>query len=181
MRADEDRIPRHAPAALVSPELGKPHAACRACAYDITVTFRSTAIDHSTRPSLQRPDTMKTRIITTLLALATCLSGKTARYYILTMASALAMFLAQAALASDIPLEITQPGHVSAAIYSPEGQLVRELLHAVPMTAGKQSVVWDGLDRDGNSLPVGRITIRLDDANTGRVSEEIVSLVERQD
>ena len=104
---------------------------------------------------------MKTHIITTLLALATCLSGKTARYYILTMASALAMFLAQAALASDIPLEIAKPGNVSAAIYSPAGELVRELLHAVPMTAGKQSVVWDGLDRDGNSLPAGDYTWKL--------------------
>ena len=48
---------------------------------------------------------MKSLIITTLHALATCLFGRTARSHILTMASALAMFLAQAALAIDKVVE----------------------------------------------------------------------------
>lgn len=29
------------------------------------------------------------------------------------------------------------------------------------MAAGKQSLIWDGLDRDGNSLPVGDYTWKL--------------------
>ena len=60
-----------------------------------------------------------------------------------------------------IPFELAGPGKVSAAIYDSQGRLVRELLHAVPMTAGKHSMIWDGLDRDGNSLPAGDYTWKL--------------------
>ena len=58
---------------------------------------------------------------------------------------------------SGLPISFTveKPGQVSAAVYDSEGRLVRELLHAVPMAAGKQSLIWDGLDRDGNALPAG--------------------------
>ncbi len=57
-----------------------------------------------------------------------------------------------------IPFTLDQPGNVSAAVYDQEGRLVREMMHAVPMTAGKQSMFWDYLDRDGNSLPAGNYT-----------------------
>lgn len=54
-----------------------------------------------------------------------------------------------------ISFSVKKPGQVSAAVYDSQGRLVRELLHAVPMATGIQSVIWDGLDRDGNSLPAG--------------------------
>jgi hypothetical protein len=54
-----------------------------------------------------------------------------------------------------ISFELREAGRVSAAVYDADGRLVRELLHAVPKTAGKHFMVWDGLDRDGNSLPAG--------------------------
>ena len=54
-----------------------------------------------------------------------------------------------------IIVTLDKPGNVSAAVYDAQGSLVRELLHAAPMNAGKHSLIWDGLDRDGNALPVG--------------------------
>jgi hypothetical protein len=60
-----------------------------------------------------------------------------------------------------IPFELREPGRVSAAVYDANGRLVRELLHAVPKTAGKHFLVWDGLDRDGNSRPAGDYTWKL--------------------
>jgi hypothetical protein len=54
-----------------------------------------------------------------------------------------------------ISFSVEKPGQVSAGVYDSQGRLVRELLHAVPMAAGRQSLIWDGLDRDGNSLSAG--------------------------
>ncbi|MCY2991147.1 MAG: hypothetical protein NTY19_25205 [Planctomycetota bacterium] len=55
---------------------------------------------------------------------------------------------------SGLPTSFTveQPGRVSVAVYDSQGRLLRELLHAVPMAAGKQSMIWDGLDRDGKTV-----------------------------
>jgi hypothetical protein len=63
--------------------------------------------------------------------------------------------------AADIPFTLDKPGNVSAAIYDAQGRMVRELLHAAPKTAGKHSLIWDGLDRDGNALPAGDYTWKL--------------------
>jgi hypothetical protein len=63
--------------------------------------------------------------------------------------------------AADIPFTLDKPGNVSAAIYDSQGRLVRELLHAAPKNAGKHSLIWDGLDRDGNSLSAGDYTWKL--------------------
>ena len=65
--------------------------------------------------------------------------------------------------AGGLPISFTieKPGNVSAAVYDSDGRLVRELLHAVPMAAGKQSLIWDGLDRDGNALPAGEYSWKL--------------------
>jgi hypothetical protein len=52
-------------------------------------------------------------------------------------------------------------GKVSAAVYDAEGRLVRELLHAAPQEAGRHTLIWDGLDRDGNALPAGKYTWKL--------------------
>jgi hypothetical protein len=51
-----------------------------------------------------------------------------------------------------ISFSVEKPGQVSTAGYDSQGRLRRELLHAVPMAAGKQSVIWDGLDRDGKTV-----------------------------
>jgi len=82
--------------------------------------------------------------------------------------------------AATVPLPVMKftldrPGQVSAAVYDPAGHLVRELLHAVPMTAGKQSMIWDGLDRDGNSLPAGDYTWKLLET-TGLKAKYLMSL-----
>ena len=70
--------------------------------------------------------------------------------------------LAHAVTAAEVvPYTLEQPGRVSAAVYDADGRLVRELLHAAAQDAGKHSLVWDGLDRDGNSLPAGDSTWRL--------------------
>lgn len=60
-----------------------------------------------------------------------------------------------------MPYTLEQPGRVSAAVYDAEGRLVREVLHAAAQDAGQHSLVWDGLDRDGNSLPAGDYTWKL--------------------
>ena len=65
------------------------------------------------------------------------------------------------AVAADIPFMLDKPGNVSAAIYDAQGGLVRELLHAAPKNAGKHSLIWDGLDRDGGALPAGDYTWKL--------------------
>ena len=57
--------------------------------------------------------------------------------------------------AAEIPFTLAKPGNVSAAIYDTQGRMVRELVHAAPMNAGKHSLIWDGLDREGNALPAG--------------------------
>jgi hypothetical protein len=63
--------------------------------------------------------------------------------------------------AADIPFTLDKPGNVSAAIYDAQGHMVRELLHAAPRNAGRHSLIWDGLDRDGNALPAGDYTWNL--------------------
>jgi len=63
--------------------------------------------------------------------------------------------------AADIPFTLDKPGNVSAAIYDAQGRMVRELLHAAPRNPGKHSLIWDGLDRDGNALPAGDYTWKL--------------------
>ncbi|MFM9197582.1 MAG: FlgD immunoglobulin-like domain containing protein [Planctomycetia bacterium] len=74
----------------------------------------------------------------------------------------LLLLLACVATAAEVvPYTLTQPGNVSAAVYDADGRLVRELLHAVPQQPGTHSFVWDGLDRDGNSLPAGDYTWKL--------------------
>lgn len=63
--------------------------------------------------------------------------------------------------AADIPFTLDKAGNVSAAIYDAQGRMVRELLHAAPKNAGRHSLIWDGLDRDGNALPAGDYTWKL--------------------
>ena len=57
--------------------------------------------------------------------------------------------------AFDFSIEVGKPANVSAAIYDSRGRMVRELARAEPMPAGKQSLVWDGLDMNGQPAPAG--------------------------
>jgi hypothetical protein len=65
---------------------------------------------------------------------------------------ALPVLLAMAAYAVDIPFTLDKPGNVSLAIYDAKGRMIRTLLRAEPMAAGKHTVAWDGLDRDGSPV-----------------------------
>jgi len=56
---------------------------------------------------------------------------------------------------SAIEYALDQPGKVSLAIYDAAGRQVRTLLNASPQSAGKQSLLWDGLDRDGKPVSAG--------------------------
>jgi hypothetical protein len=64
---------------------------------------------------------------------------------------------------SGVPISFTldRPGNVSAAIYDAQGRMLRELDRAEPMTAGKHTLAWDGLDRNGQPVPAGDYTWKL--------------------
>jgi hypothetical protein len=53
---------------------------------------------------------------------------------------------------AEIPFTLDKPGNVSVAIYDAEGRQVRTLLRAKPLSAGRHTVIWDGLDRNGTAL-----------------------------
>ena len=57
--------------------------------------------------------------------------------------------------AVEIPFEMATDGQMSAAIYKPNGQMLRPLAQMVDVSKGKQVVRWDGLDLWGNPLPAG--------------------------
>ena len=63
--------------------------------------------------------------------------------------------------AADIPFTLEKPGNVSAAIYDAQGRQVRTLRNAEPLDAGKHTIVWDGLDRNGQPVPAGDYTWKL--------------------
>ena len=73
----------------------------------------------------------------------------------------LALTLASAAYAVDIPFTLDKPGRVSLAIYDKDGIQVRTLRNAEPLEAGKHEIVWDGLDRNGQPAPAGDYTWKL--------------------
>ena len=55
----------------------------------------------------------------------------------------------------SIPFTVPKDGRVSLALYDTGDRMVRTLLTGKPMAKGKHSVIWNGLDRYGNPLPVG--------------------------
>ena len=73
----------------------------------------------------------------------------------------LALTLASAAYAVEIPFTLDKPGNVSLAIYDKDGIQVRTLRNAEPLEAGKHEIVWDGLDRNGQPAPAGDYTWKL--------------------
>jgi hypothetical protein len=86
----------------------------------------------------------------------------------------LALTLASAAHAVDIPFTLDKPANVSLAMYDAKGRVIRTLLRAEPMSAGKHTVAWDGLDRDGNPV-TGDVQWRLA-TSQGLESEYLLSI-----
>ncbi len=77
-------------------------------------------------------------------------------------ASILATLIGSAALAGvSIPVNIPTDSRVSLAVYDPDNRLVRTLLTGKPLTQGRHTLTWDGLDRYGHALPAGEYTWKL--------------------
>ena len=55
---------------------------------------------------------------------------------------------------SGLPISFTveKPGRVSLAIYDAKGRMIRTLHRAKPLPAGRHTVTWDGLDRNGTPM-----------------------------
>src|SRR5215510_14601465 len=75
----------------------------------------------------------------------------------------LTLTLAVAARADtyEINYPLSQASNVSVAVYNADGNLVREILRAVPQDAGKHTLIWDGLDREGKGVPPGEYAWKL--------------------
>ncbi len=76
---------------------------------------------------------------------------------------------------ADIVFTLAAPGKVSLAVYNDEGRLLRTLLSARPLTAGRHAMHWDGLDRDGQAAAPGDYSARL--LQTGGLRSEPVANV----
>ena len=63
--------------------------------------------------------------------------------------------------AAEISFELDKPGNVSAAVYDAQGLLLRELVCGQSMAAGKHTLAWDGLDRNGVAQAPGDYTWKL--------------------
>jgi hypothetical protein len=73
----------------------------------------------------------------------------------------LALTAATASHAADIAFALDKPGRVSLAVYDTKGIQVRTLRNAEPLEAGKHTIAWDGLDRNGQPVPAGDYTWKL--------------------
>jgi hypothetical protein len=62
---------------------------------------------------------------------------------------------------TQIVFSMSEPGEASAAIYAPDGCLVRTLLRGEERQAGNHTLRWDGLDRHGNPQPPDIYTWRV--------------------
>ena len=57
--------------------------------------------------------------------------------------------------------ELKSAGQISAAVYDTDGRMLRPLLYGQKQSAGKHTLLWDGLDRDGNAVAPGDYTVRV--------------------
>lgn len=76
---------------------------------------------------------------------------------------ALILVIATATLRAEVTISFAVPrdGRVSLALYDVEGRMVRTLLTGKPLSKGKHTFTWDGLDRYGRALPAGDYTWKL--------------------
>jgi hypothetical protein len=65
-----------------------------------------------------------------------------------------------ASAATTIRFALGEDGPVTLVVYDIQGRVLRKLLDG-PRTAGMQSIVWDGLDGSGHSVPSGIYFYRL--------------------
>lgn len=75
----------------------------------------------------------------------------------------------------EISFELEQAGRVSLAVYTAADVMVRELLRAEPMEAGKHTVTWDGMNRHGQWASPGEYRWKLA-RSPGLTSEYLLSL-----
>ena len=69
----------------------------------------------------------------------------------------LALTLASAAHAVDIPFTLDKPGRTSLAVYSADGAVqLRSLLVGERLEAGKHAVSWDGLAAEKGTQLISR-------------------------
>jgi len=75
----------------------------------------------------------------------------------------------------SLSFSIDRAGSTSAGVYDAEGRLVRTLLRGEHLEAGEHRLTWDGLDRDGNPMPLGDYALRTLQAEGGRA--EFVTVI----
>ena len=61
----------------------------------------------------------------------------------------------------EIRLSLPEPSPLTARVYDASGRLVRTLLHNAATGAGAHTLVWDGRDDHGRSVPAGVYTYRM--------------------
>jgi hypothetical protein len=80
----------------------------------------------------------------------------------LAVGSAVAAAGTPPATGLPITFKLAKPGRASLAVYSPDGAVqVRTLLVGERLAAGKHTVTWDGLDRDGRPVVPGKYRWKL--------------------
>ena len=77
--------------------------------------------------------------------------------------------------AASFTYTLATAGRVSAAVYSPEGRLLRELRRGELQEAGAHTLYWDGLNQAGASQPPGEYTWRVL-CTPGFVAEYLTSI-----
>ncbi|WP_269526541.1 FlgD immunoglobulin-like domain containing protein [Coraliomargarita parva] len=61
----------------------------------------------------------------------------------------------------NVEISLDAAGQVSAAVYDADEHLVKTLLQGEALEAGTHQLVWDGLDRDGNTVATGDYTLKV--------------------
>lgn len=76
---------------------------------------------------------------------------------------------------AELNFTLEAAGQTSAAVYDESNRLVRTLLTGAELEAGDHTLIWDGLDRDGDPVPAGDFTLKVLQAE-GLCAEYITSL-----
>ncbi|MCX7396082.1 MAG: PA14 domain-containing protein [Planctomycetales bacterium] len=89
------------------------------------------------------------------------MDGELARHVVMMLICGFGCGSLHAEQPSAIEYEMKSAGQVSAAVYDAQGRMLRPLLNGQKQPAGKHSLQWDGLDRDGNAVAPGDYTVRV--------------------